>query len=53
VIRLAKRDAELCDEFLSIPMRGQVDSLNVSVAAGIKLYGVFRQKRFGGADKGG
>lgn len=27
-----------CDEIISIPMRGHIDSLNVSVAAGILLY---------------
>ena len=27
-----------CDHIVSIPMRGHIDSLNVSVAAGILLY---------------
>lgn len=34
---------ENCDGILSIPTCGKVDSLNVSVAAGILLYEVFRQ----------
>lgn len=34
-----------CDFLVKIPMVGQVESLNVSVAAGVLLYEVFRQKR--------
>lgn len=34
-----------CDFLVKIPMAGQVESLNVSVAAGVMLYEVFRQKR--------
>ena len=33
----------LCQEKIIIPMQGQVDSLNVSVACGILLYESFRQ----------
>jgi len=33
-----------CDRLVRIPMRGQVDSLNVSVAAGVVLYEVVRQR---------
>ena len=33
-----------CDFLVNIPMAGQVESLNVSVAAGVMLYEVFRQK---------
>ena len=36
--------AEKCDGRVSIPSRGHVDSLNVSVAAGIILYEVRRQQ---------
>lgn len=36
--------AALSDEMLSIPMVGACDSLNLSVATGIILYEVFRQK---------
>jgi 23S rRNA (guanosine2251-2'-O)-methyltransferase len=33
-----------CDFLVSIPVRGKVDSLNVSVAAGIVIYEVVRQR---------
>lgn len=36
---------ENCDGFISIPTEGHVDSLNVSVAAGILMYEVRRQHR--------
>lgn len=36
---------ELCDTIISLPMRGQVNSLNASVAAGILMYEVLRQRR--------
>ena len=35
---------ELCDDIFSIPMLGQVESLNVSVASGICMYEINRQK---------
>ena len=35
---------ETCDRAVRIPMRGIVDSLNVSVAAGVVLYEVVRQR---------
>jgi 23S rRNA (guanosine2251-2'-O)-methyltransferase len=35
---------EKCDMLVSIPMRGQLNSLNVSVAAGIVLFEVVRQR---------
>jgi 23S rRNA (guanosine2251-2'-O)-methyltransferase len=35
---------EKCDTMVSIPMAGHVDSLNVSVAAGILMYEVVRQR---------
>jgi 23S rRNA (guanosine2251-2'-O)-methyltransferase len=34
-----------CDELVSIPMHGAVESLNVSVASGICLYEALRQRR--------
>ncbi|MDR2880954.1 MAG: 23S rRNA (guanosine(2251)-2'-O)-methyltransferase RlmB, partial [Azoarcus sp.] len=33
-----------CDELARIPMRGSVESLNVSVASGICLFETFRQR---------
>lgn len=42
---------EACDELVSIPMAGAVASLNVSVAAGVALFEVVRQRR--GSEGGG
>ena len=36
--------AKTCDELIRIPMRGAVESLNVSVASGICLYEALRQR---------
>ena len=41
VSRLVK---EHCDFITSIPMRGDIDSLNASVAAGILAYEIVRQR---------
>ena len=35
---------ELCDYLVGIPMAGQVESLNVSVATGVCLYEINRQR---------
>lgn len=35
---------KLCDTFVSIPMFGNISSLNVSVAAGVIMYEVVRQR---------
>jgi len=35
---------EQCDELISIPMPGRVESLNVSVATGVSLFEVVRQR---------
>ena len=32
-----------CDFLISVPMRGQIASLNVSVAAGVILYEILRK----------
>ncbi|MDR2178215.1 MAG: 23S rRNA (guanosine(2251)-2'-O)-methyltransferase RlmB [Treponema sp.] len=36
--------AEHCDRMVSIPSRGRIESLNVSVAAGVLLYEAMRQR---------
>ena len=36
--------AEACDYLVKLPMRGQVESLNVSVASGVCLYEINRQR---------
>ena len=36
--------AKTCDELVKIPMRGAVESLNVSVASGVCLYEALRQR---------
>jgi len=38
---------EKCDAVVSIPMRGRINSLNVSVAAGVVLFEAVRQRRSG------
>jgi 23S rRNA (guanosine2251-2'-O)-methyltransferase len=37
---------KICDEKISIPMKNNFESLNVSVAAGMILYEVMKQRRF-------
>ncbi len=41
---IARLLREACDAFVSIPTQGRIDSLNVSVAAGILFYEYRRQK---------
>jgi len=41
---LRQLTAKTCDRLVNIPMRGAVESLNVSVAAGICLYESLRQR---------
>jgi 23S rRNA (guanosine2251-2'-O)-methyltransferase len=38
-----------CDVLVRIPMQGAVESLNVSVACGVSLYEVLRQRRLAGS----
>ena len=41
---LSRLVKERCDEVVRIPMRGKINSLNASVATGIILYEVIRQR---------
>lgn len=41
---LRKTVREMCDFLVSMPMRGAVNSLNASVAAGIMLFEILRQR---------
>ena len=41
---LSERAVEMCDRLLEIPMRGMVQSLNISVAAALCVYEVTRQR---------
>ena len=40
-----KEILEKCDCAISIPMRGQKESLNVSVAAGIAIYEILKDSQ--------
>lgn len=42
---LRRLTRERCDALVKLPMQGQVESLNVSVAAGICLFEALRQRR--------
>ncbi len=42
---LSDQASSLCDQWIKIPMPGQAESLNASVAAGVLLYEVVRQRR--------
>jgi 23S rRNA (guanosine2251-2'-O)-methyltransferase len=41
---LRRLTRELCDYLVAIPMAGRVESLNVSVAAGVLLFEARRQR---------
>jgi 23S rRNA (guanosine2251-2'-O)-methyltransferase len=45
---LRPRVADGCDLLISIPLRGRIDSLNVSTAAGVLLYEALRQRSAAG-----
>ena len=42
---LRRLTRELCDGLFSLPMQGEVSSLNVSVATGISLYEIARKNK--------
>ena len=41
---ISKLTKEKCDLLVKIPMMGQINSLNASVAGGIMMYEIIRQK---------
>jgi len=43
---LSHRIKQVCDLLISIPMRGNIESLNASVAGGLALYEVWRNRQF-------
>jgi len=43
---LRRLTKELCSEFVSIPMLGQIESLNLSVAVGVAMYEAMVQRKF-------
>lgn len=45
---LRRLTRENCDHLFSLPMLGSVDSLNVSVATGVSLYEILRQRKGSG-----
>ncbi|MBW2057926.1 MAG: 23S rRNA (guanosine(2251)-2'-O)-methyltransferase RlmB [Deltaproteobacteria bacterium] len=44
---IRRRVSDACDLAVSIPMAGEISSLNASVAAGIVLYEIIRQRSLG------
>lgn len=42
---LRKNIINLCDNLVKIPMNGKIESLNVSVSAGVVLYEILRQRK--------
>jgi 23S rRNA (guanosine2251-2'-O)-methyltransferase len=43
-VGLRRLTRDTCDRLVSLPMRGRVESLNVSVATGVCLYEALRQR---------
>jgi 23S rRNA (guanosine2251-2'-O)-methyltransferase len=41
---LRRRVASACDEMLSVPLRGRIESLNVSASAAVLLYAILQQR---------
>lgn len=42
---IGRLTAKKCDEIVSLPMNGKINSLNASVAAGVLMYEVVRKRR--------
>ena len=43
---ISKEYLKLCDKLVKIPMKGKIESLNVSVSAGVVLYEILRQRNY-------
>jgi 23S rRNA (guanosine2251-2'-O)-methyltransferase len=43
---LRPRVRAACDELIALPLRGHIDSLNVSAAASAVLYGILQFRKF-------
>ncbi len=41
---VGRRVLDVCDKTVSLPIKGKLDSLNASVAAGVLMYAVMRQR---------
>jgi 23S rRNA (guanosine2251-2'-O)-methyltransferase len=41
---LRPRVAKACDELVSLPIRGRIDSLNVSAAGAVLLYAILQKR---------
>ena len=41
---LRPRVREACDDLIALPMRGRLDSLNVSAAAAVLMYEILQQR---------
>ena len=41
---ISNENLRICDSLVSIPMFGEIGSLNVSVAAGVLIYECIRQR---------
>lgn len=48
---LSERHMQVCDQLVSIPMKGRSDSLNLAMATGIILYELLNQRRDHGGRK--
>ena len=41
---LSPRVRDACDDLVSLPVRGRIDSLNVSAAAAVLMYEILQQR---------
>ena len=45
IVEYLRQYVKLCDQQVSIPMSGTIESLNVSAAAAVLLFEVVRQRK--------